>query len=1053
MTKIKSSLLALAFCVLSSSMAAGDVAETLLNNGPWKLAAQADVKATGEQISTPNYAATKWYPATVPGTVLTTLVNNKVYPEPLYGENNRPDKIPESLCRSAYWYRTTFTVPAGYAGRKVWLNFDGINYAAEVWVNGKNLGTIKGAFTRGVFDITGVAKPGESATLAVCISPPPNPGDPIEHTLANGLGKNGGITAIDGPTFLCTIGWDWIPGIRDRNVGIWQKVFLSATGPVLVREPLVTSDLPLPRLDSADIKIQATLKNVTGQPQNGFLKGTFGDIAFEQPVELAANATKVVTLSPTTAPQLKLKNPKLWWPNGYGPQNLYPVHLAFEVGGEISDIKDLKIGVRKITYTVPESENLTLSVNGVRVVCKGGCWGMDEAMKRIPRERLEAQLRMHQQANYNMIRNWVGQSTSEDFYELCDQYGIMLWDEFFQPNPSDGPNPTDLETYMANCREKIVRFRNHPSIAVWCGRNEGKPPKEIDDALQKLMNELEPTRHYQPSSTDGRGVKSGGPYFWRTPQAYYGVDAPFKTELGSVSVPTLEAVQAMMPQKDWETINDDWVEHDFGRGAQAGDQYPLILAQRFGTIVNLADFVRKAQLMNYEAFRSMYEGRFALLFKPTTGVLTWMSHPAQPSFVWQLYSWDLEPNAALFAARKACESVHIMFTEGVPAAKGQKGSKGHVLVINNLGAPVTGLTAIATGYNLDGSVIQSQKWTVEAPASQATDLGSFDAVAKVEKVHFVKLQLRDAAGKLLSDNFYWQGPVGRDNEFKDLGAMPVVKLDAVVKRADAGGKCLLDVTIQNPSGSIALMTHLQLRRQSTGQRVLPVFYSDNYFSLLPHESKTITIEASNADLQGDKPLVVVDGWNVAVAPVATGDCALAQNSNALVSSWPATGLPFKYFNTPLSQVLVNCGGGKFHAKGIEDAGFVGGVGKKDAKIKVDTSATPAVPKGLAFMFSRFGTFTYTFPMKPSPKGYRVRMYFVETDENAAAGTRLFNVDINGQPMLKEFDIFVAAGGKAKAVMKEAHGIMPDKDGNIVINFRPGKAGEARVSGIEIVPVN
>jgi len=512
-------------------------------------------------------------------------------------------------------------------------------------------------------------------------------------------------------------------------------------------------------------------------------------------------------------------------------------------------------------------------------------------------------------------------------------------------------------------------------------------------------------------------------------------------------------VQAMMPQKDWETINDDWVEHDFGRGAQAGDQYPLILAQRFGAIVNLADFVRKAQLMNYEAFRSMYEGRFALLFKPTTGVLTWMSHPAQPSFVWQLYSWDLEPNSALFAARKACEPVHIMFTEGVPAAKGQKGSKGHVLVINNLGTPVAGLTAIATGYNLDGSVIQSQQWPVVAPACQATDLGSFEAVAKVEKVHFVKLQLRDAAGKLLSDNFYWQGPVGRDNEFKDLGAMPVVKLDAAVKRADAGGKCLLDVTLQNSSGAIALMTHLQLRRQSTGQRVLPVFYSDNYFSLIPHESKTITIEASNADLQGDKPLVVVDGWNVAVTPVTTGDCAVAQNANASVASWPATGLPFKYFNAPLSQVIVNCGGGKFHAKGIEDAGFVGGVGKKDTKIKVDTSATPAVPKGLAFMFSRFGTFTYTFPMKPAPKGYRVRMYFVETDEDAAARTRLFNVDINGQPALKEFDIFAAAGGKAKAAMKEFTGITPDKDGNIILNFRPGKAGEARVSGIEIVPAN
>jgi beta-galactosidase/beta-glucuronidase len=1022
-----------------------------LNNCPWRLAAQAEVKETGAQISSTNYSFGKWYPAAVPGTVLTTLVNNKIYPEPLYGENNRPDKISESLCRTSYWYRTTFTVPASYAGHKVWLNFDGINYAAEVWVNGKYLGTIKGAFTRGVFDLSAVVKPREEAALAVRVNPPPNPGEPIEHTLANGLGKNGGITAIDGPTFLCTIGWDWIPGIRDRNTGIWQKVFLSASGPVLVQEPLVTSDLPLPWLDSAEIKIQATLKNVSDQPQKGLLKGTLGDIAFQQPVEIEPHADKVLSLDPATTPQLKLKNPKLWWPNGYGPQNLYPVHLAFEASGVVSDAKDFNIGIRKITYTVPDSENLTVSVNGVRVVCKGGCWGMDEAMKRIPRERLEAQIRMHQQANYTMIRNWVGQSTSEDFYELCDKYGIMLWDEFFQPNPSDGPNPTDLETYLANCREKIVRFRNHPSIAIWCGRNEGRPPENINNGLQKLMDELEPTRHYQPSSTDGRGVKSGGPYRWRTPQEYYSVDAPFKTEIGSVSIPTLEAVQAMMPQNDWETINDDWVEHDLGRGAQAGDLYPGIVAQRFGDIVNLADFVRKAQLMNYEAFRSMYEGRFSLLFKPTAGVLTWMSNPAQPSFVWQLYSWDLEANSALFAARKACEPVHVMFTEGESVAKGQKVGKGHVLVINNHATSLTGATATATAYAADGSVIQTQSWKVEARASQATDLGSFNAVAKIAKLHFIKLQLRDKAGKLLSDNFYWRGAFNRENDLQALATLPTVKLEAAVKRADFGGKCLLEVTLRNPSGKIALMAHLQLRRQSTGERVLPVFYSDNYVSLIPGESKSITVEASSADLKGDQPLLALDGWNVTVSPTSSDACAVVPNTNAFVASWPATGLPFRYFNAPLERILVNCGGGKWKGKGIEDSGFVGGVAKKEGKISVDVSAVPSVAKGLSFIFSRVGTFAYTFPMKPAASGYKVRMYFAETDANAAAGTRLFNVDINGKPALADFDIFAAAGGNAKAVMKEFPRVVPSKDGNIVISFRPGKTGEPRVSGIEVVP--
>ena len=239
-------------------------------------------------------------------------------------------------------------------------------------------------------------------------------------------------------------------------------------------------------------------------------------------------------------------------------------------------------------------------------------------------------------ANMNMIRNWVGQSTSEDFYELCDKYGILLWDEFFQPNPLDGPDPTDMDTYVANVRDKILRFRNHPSIAVWCARNEGFPPQNIDAVLRKLMAELEPTRLYQPSSTDGGGVRSGGPYYWRVPREFYTVtDDFFKTETGSVSVPTLESIHGMMPAKDWESINDDWAEHDLAKGAQHGDTYPVVLASRYGKFSNLADFVRKAQLANYESFRAMYEGRNAQLFHPTTGVITWMSDPAQPSFVWQ----------------------------------------------------------------------------------------------------------------------------------------------------------------------------------------------------------------------------------------------------------------------------------------------------------------------------------------------------------------------------------------------------------------------------------
>jgi Exo-beta-D-glucosaminidase Ig-fold domain/Glycosyl hydrolases family 2/Glycosyl hydrolases family 2, sugar binding domain/Glycosyl hydrolases family 2, TIM barrel domain len=847
----------------------------------WQLQDAAKVPEAGGVIAAAKYKSRGWYGATVPGTVLTSLVKNGVYPEPLYGENNRPDKIPDSLSRMPYWYRTVFKVPKSYAGRHVWLNFDGINFSAQVWVNGRQVGAMKGAFGRGIFDISPDVKPGKTAVLAVLVSPQPHPGDPHEHTIRDGVGKNGGITAIDGPTFLSTIGWDWIPAIRDRDTGIWQKVFISASGPVVIKDPLVTTDLPLPKTDSADVAVQAKVENVSDVPQKGVLKGTFGDVSFQQSVEVGPHSSQTVSFDPKTTAALHVVSPRLWWPNGYGPQNMQQLHLSFEVDGKASDSRDVSFGIRKFSYSVPDSENLTISVNGVRVFIRGGNWGLDEAMKRNPRERLEAQIRMHQIANLNMIRNWVGQSTSEDFYELCDKYGLLVWDEFFQPNPSDGPDPDDFDTYMANVREKILRFRNHPSIVLWCARNEGYPPKEIDAALRTLMAELEPTRLYQANSADGRGVNSHGPYHWRTPREFYVFDEAFKTEIGSVSVPTLESIHGMMPEKDWETINDDWAEHDFAKGASGGDSYPAMIAERYGKVANLADFVRKSQLANYEAFRAMYEGRNAKLFHPTTGIITWMSNPAQPSFVWQLYHHDLEPNSALFAVKRAAELVHIQLNEG----------NGDVEVINNLAAPLERAHAHLSIYNLDGTVAYQHDFDVSAAASVATSLGVVEWPAGLSAVHFVKLELRDAGGQVVSENFYWRALPEHQDDLKALGEMATVTLDSKVVRRDVGDKSFVDVTLHDPGTQVALMTHLQLRRKGSGERVLPVYYSDNYLSLVPNESRTITIEAATADLKGESAVVLVDGWNVGVSASSAAGADIELNVGAQVDHWPVTGLP------------------------------------------------------------------------------------------------------------------------------------------------------------------
>ena len=842
------------------------------------------VSQSPRDLSDPSFVPVDWFPAVVPGTVLTSLIAAGVYPEPLYGENNRAEKIPEGLCRKDWWYRSGFEVPAGYNSGRIWLRFEGINYAAEVWVNGHRVGHIKGAFIRGLFDITDLVSAGEGVGLAVRVSPQPNPGVPHEHTVRAGTGRNGGISAIDGPTFLCSMGWDWIPPIRDRNTGIWRGVFLSASGPVTIRDPAITTHLPLPRLDTADLAISATLVNHTAQPQRGILEGEITTDAggpflhFRQEAAIAASSTQSIAFRPEDTPTLRLTDPALWWPNGYGPQNLHRLTLRFRTTDTaVSDARSLTFGVRHIAYSLPGSKNLTLSVNGVPIFCRGGNWGMDEALKRIPRARLEAQVRMHRLANLNMIRNWVGQSTSEDLYDLCDRNGILLWDEFFQPNPCDGPDPVDIETYLANVRDKVLRFRHHPCIALWCGRNEGPPPRRLNDALRRLMAELDPTRHYQASSTHGGGVHSGGPYHWRPPTAFYNRREPFKTEIGSVSIPTIESIQGMLPAKDWGAINDAWASHDLCRGAQRGHRYPAALRARYGRLANLAGFTRKAQLANYETFRALFEGRMARLFRPHTGVLTWMSHPAQPSFVWQLYHHDLEPNAALYAVRKACEAIHIQFNP----------LDGSIAIVNHLPAPLAGATARVRLFNLDGSLAMDHSSAVHAPPCSATTLPRIHFPRRLSPVHFIKLDLTGFDGTRVSDNFYWHRVRRPRDNFKPLDTLPPVSLDIFATVQDTARDRILHVTVHNPTHGIALMAHLQLHRAHSGARVLPAFCSDNYLSLIPGETRTLTIEAAQSAFNGEPPLVAVDGWNITLAPSANpSDAPIILNTNAQVGNWP-----------------------------------------------------------------------------------------------------------------------------------------------------------------------
>jgi hypothetical protein len=441
----------------------------------------------------------------------------------------------------------------------------------------------------------------------------------------------------------------------------------------------------------------------------------------------------------------------------------------------------------------------------------------------------------------------------------------------------------------------------------------------------------------------------------------------------------------------------------------------------------------------------MYEGRFAKLFHPATGVITWMSSPAQPSFVWQLHSHDLEPNASLYGARKACEPVHIQMNQ----------NDWHVMVVNNTPEPLKGMTAKTTVFNLDGSLQYTHTDTVTAALSAATDLGALAFPSRLSPVHFIKLELRDGEGRLLSDNFYWRGTPEDEDNFQALNTLPTVALDIQATRHDTGGKCLLDVVLLNPSQSITLMSHLQLRKARSGQRVLPVFYSDNYLSLLPGERKTLTVEAAAGDLGGEEaPLLAVDGWNVTVNPtLASGSKAVSvvPNTEAQVPPMSAA----VSVNASGEILGINCGGSQigFFRFGAappafaQDRDYQGGKtdSMPDTGKAIDTQTPNAAPAAV-YQSERWGKSTYTIPVRKGPP-CTVRLHFAEA--KLEPGQRKFNVDINGRRVLNDYDI-AAEAGKDKAVVKDFPSVSPDANGNIVIAFTRGTADEPKICGIQIL---
>jgi hypothetical protein len=746
--------------------------------------------------------------------------------------------------------------------------------------------------------------------VAVRVSPPPHPGLPHEESLTAGPGQNGGAMTTDGPTFSASEGWDWIPTVRDRNTGVWQDVVLEASGDVRLGDPHVNTVLPRADNSLAELTFAVPVINDSAAERAVEVEARFGDVTLRHSAKVAPGATETIRFAPEAFNQLRIRNPELWWPNGYGAPKLHDLALTVRVGGDVSDTRKIRFGIREISYElslVDKGEalqrvavspargageqlldvthnairkveggwavslardiagspalapvqdaalapHLLIRVNGVPIAVRGGNWGMDDWMKRVSRERMEPYFRLHREANVNTIRNWMGQSTERVFFELADEYGLLVLNDFWLSTQDHNGEPGDSALFLANAADTVSRFQHHPSIALWIGRNEGVPPPVLNAGLEKLVRTLDGTRAYLPNSRDVN-MSNSGPWNYQPPEAYFTrVGRGFSTEVGTPSFPTLETFKTMMPPEDQWPISDAWAYHDWHQG-KAGDvaSFMKAMQNRLGAASDLADFENKAQLLNYESHRAIFEGMNAGLFTRNSGRLLWMTHPAWPSTTWQIYSHDYDTHAAFFGAKKGAEPVHVQVN--LPDRT--------IAVVNSLGTPIADTNLRVRNFRLDGVLLDDRSIPFAAGAYAVAPAGDAvsDAVFARARVVLTKLELRGSDGRLISENLYW---LAREPEaFRAMTAMEKAAVGVTARRlADDDGEQVIEATLSNPGDRPALMVKLAVL-DAAGERVLPAYWSDNYVSLMPGETRVVTLRAPRSAAMPDR--IGVHGWNV-----------------------------------------------------------------------------------------------------------------------------------------------------------------------------------------------
>jgi exo-1,4-beta-D-glucosaminidase len=838
----------------------------------WALQSSAKVTARGEDVSRPGFATTGWHRVTVPNTVVGALVGNGTYRDPYFGMNLRsipgtsypigqrftllptPDDSP---FKPAWWYRREVALPRQLAGRSLTLHLDGVNYRASVWFNGTRIGTpdeVVGVFRRFQFDVTPLARAGETNVIAVEVT------GPEPHDLA--------------------IMWvDWNPTPADKNMGLWGDVYLTDSGPLALRNPHVTTDLELPSFERARLSATVEVLNTTDRPVAGVVRGAVEAAQFAKRVALQPGERQLVRFTAADTPDLTIQQPRVWWPYRLGAQPLYTMTFDVDVDGSVSDRQDVRFGIREASSELTPEGHRVFKVNGRPILVRGGGWSSDMLLRPATTERLEAELRYTREMGLNTIR-LEGKLESDEFYDLADREGILvmpgwcccdqweLWDKWDAEDHRVGP---------ASLRDQVLRLRNHPSVLAWFNGSDFPPPAKVEQAYLDVLKELEWSPPVVSNATDAPGPVSGpsgmkmrGPYDY-VPPSYWLTDTKnggafgFATEIGpGAAVPPLESLEKILPKESLWPIDDVWRFHAGGDEFKDLKLFTEALDARYGKATGVEDYARKAQALAYEGQRAMFEGYARNKYR-STGVIQWMLNNAWPSMIWHLYDWLLRPGGGYYGAKKACEPIHVQFSYDDRS----------VVVVNDLREDVRGLQVTAELFDFDLRERFRREATVDVGADAVVRAFTVPKPKDVSGTYFLRLTLEGPAG-VVSRNFYWLSaredvldwkktkwfytPTKVHGDLTALARLPRTTLSATAQFAEGGPEGTAQVVVENTGTALAFQVHLRVADRETGEEVLPVFWQDNYLALLPGEKRTLRVSFPRRPFPGTLELTA-DAWN------------------------------------------------------------------------------------------------------------------------------------------------------------------------------------------------